>query len=90
MTVRRSSGRLPLALHVSPVGDLTADFGGRRVATLVLVIDPARRVRIDLRRVAAAFGLTPSERRAAALLAEAGRCLRSPRKRAGRPGMCGF
>ena len=70
MTVRRSPDRLPLALHVSPVGDPAADFGGRRVAALVLAVDPARRVRIDPLRVAAAFGLTPSEGRAAALLAE--------------------
>ena len=70
MTVRRPSGRSRLALHVSPVGDAAADFGGRRVAALVLVVDPERRRRIDARRVAAALGLTASEGRAAALLAE--------------------
>ena len=53
-----------------PVGDAKADFGARRVAALVLVIDPARRARIDPARVAAALGLTPSESRMAALLAE--------------------
>ncbi|MDE0703176.1 MAG: hypothetical protein OXH59_05565 [Rhodospirillaceae bacterium] len=66
----RLSGRPPLSLHVSPVGDAAADFGGRRVAALVLVVDPARRPRIDAQRVAAALGLTASEARAAALLAE--------------------
>ena len=70
LTVRRPSGRARLALHVSPVGDAAADFGGRRVAALVLVVDPARRPRVDAVRVAAALGLTPSEGRAAALLAE--------------------
>ena len=70
MTVERPSGRSRLALHVMPVGDAEADFGGRRVAALVLVVDPARRARIDPARVAAALGLTPSESRMAARLAE--------------------
>ena len=70
MTVERASGGARLGLHVSPVGDPAADFGGRRVAALVLVVDPARRPRIDAGRVAAALGLTASEGRAAALLAE--------------------
>ena len=70
MTVRRSSGRSRVGLHVMPVGDRAADFGGRRVAALVLVVDPARRARIDPARVAATLGLTPSESRMATLLAE--------------------
>ncbi len=70
MTVQRASGRSRLALHVSPVGDAAADFGGRRVAALVLVVDPERRPRIEAEQVAAVLGLTPSEARAAALLAE--------------------
>ena len=70
MTVQRSSGRTRLGLHVSPVGDMAADFGGRRVAALVLLVDPERRPRIDAGRVAAMLGLTESEGRAAALLAE--------------------
>ena len=53
-----------------PVGDRTADFGGRRVAALVLVVDPARRPRIDAQRVAVTLVVTPSEGRMAALLAE--------------------
>ena len=70
MTVQRSSGRSRLALHVSPVGDRERDFGGRRVAALVLVVDPARRARIDAQRVAVTLGLSPSEGRMAALMAE--------------------
>ena len=70
MTIERSSGRARLGLHVSPVGDPAADFGGRRVAALVLLVDPARRPRIDAHRVAVTLGLTPSEGRMAALLAE--------------------
>ena len=52
------------------MGDAEADFGRRRVAALVLVVDSARRVRIDAQRVAKTLGLTPSEGRMAALLAE--------------------
>ncbi len=70
ITVQRPSGRSRLALHVSPVGDGAADFGGHRVAVLVLVVDPARRHRIDARRVSMALGLSPSEARMAAMLAE--------------------
>ncbi len=70
MTVQRSSGRSRLGLHVSPAGGAGTDFGGRRVAALVLVVDPARRPRIDPQRVAVTLGLTPSEGRMAALLAE--------------------
>ena len=70
MTVRQPSGRSQLGLHIIPVGDPASDFGGRRVAALVLVVDPARRPRIDASRVAATLGLTPSESRMAAQLAE--------------------
>ena len=70
MTVQRPSGRSRLALHVSPVGAGAVDFGGRRVAALVLVVDPSRRPRTDATRVAKSLGLTPSEGRMAALLAE--------------------
>ena len=70
MTVQRPSGRSRLGLHVMPVGDAAADFGGRRVAVLVLLVDPARRPRIDAQRVSVTLGLTPSEGRMAALMAE--------------------
>ena len=70
MTVQRPSGQARLGLHVSPVGDAQADFGGSRVAALVLVVDPASRPRIDPCRVATTLGLTPAEARASALLAE--------------------
>ena len=70
MTLRRLSDPAPLGLHISPVGDARADFGGRRVAALVLVVDPVSRPRIDPARVAQALGLTPAEGRVASLLAE--------------------
>ena len=69
MTLRRLSSGGRLGLQAIPVGDAEADFGGRRVAALVLVVDPARPLRIDPGRVAQMFGLTPAEARAAALLA---------------------
>ena len=75
MAVQRPSGRSQLVLHVSPVGDRAVDFGGRRVAALVLVVDPARRPRIDQVRVAQVLDLSPSQGRVAALLAE-GRSVR--------------
>ena len=68
MTVRGPSGRV-LLVHVSPVGG-GADFGARRVAALVLAVDPARRPRVDPARLREAFGLTASEGRVTALLAE--------------------
>ena len=70
MTVQRPSGRSRLGLHVMPVGDAEADFGARRVAVLVLLVDPARRPPINAARVAVTLGLTASEGRMAALLAE--------------------
>ena len=70
MTVQRASGRTRLGLHVMPVGDSAADFGTRRVAAPVLFVDPARRVRVNAQRVALTLGLTRSEGRMAALLAE--------------------
>ena len=75
MTVSRRSRRTRLALHVCPVGGAQAGFGGPRVAALLLIVDPARRPRIDPGPVAATLGLTPSEGRVAALLAE-GRSVR--------------
>ena len=69
MTVRRPCGRV-LLVHVSPVGGGGADFGARRVAALVLAVDPARRPRVDPARVSEAFGLTASQGRVTALLAE--------------------
>ncbi|MCY4119881.1 MAG: helix-turn-helix transcriptional regulator [Acidobacteria bacterium] len=70
MTVRRQSVRSRLGLHVSPVGDGAGDFGGRRVAALVLLVDPSHGPHVDAQRVAVTLGLTGSEARVSALLAE--------------------
>ena len=60
----------PLALHVNPVGRPETDLRIWPVAALVLVADPASRTRIDPAVAAAALGLTATESRVAALLAE--------------------
>ena len=70
MSAGRTAGPTRLGLHVVPVGDGQGDFGGFRVAALVLVVDPAHPPHIDPGRVAEALGLPPSEGRVAALLAE--------------------
>ena len=75
MTVSRSPGHPHLVVHVSPVPVRHMDFGARRVAALVLVVDPSRRPRVGARRLVAALGLTPAESRVAARLAE-GRSVR--------------
>ena len=75
MTLGRMARRHRLALHVTPVATAGTDFGGRRVAALVLLVDPARRPRIEPAAVAATLGLSPAEGRIAALLAE-GRSVR--------------
>ena len=70
MTVRRSSGLPSLVVHVNPVTVRQTDFGGRRVAALVLVVDPGERPRIDPRLVAETLGLTPAESAVAVLLSQ--------------------
>ena len=75
MTVRRPSGPPRLGLYVSPLGAHQTALGGRGVAVLVLVVDPARRARISGRRVAVTLGLTLAEGRVSALLAK-GRSVR--------------
>ncbi len=70
------SPELPrLVLHVSRVADGETGFRPRRVAAIVLVVDPGRRSRIDPGLIAETLGLTPAESEVAALLAE-GRTLR--------------
>ena len=70
MTIQRLPALPPLTLHVSPIGTGQSDFGAWRVNVLVLIVEPATRTRIDPSLVAAALGLTPTESRVAALLAE--------------------
>ncbi len=69
VTVGRLSVSPRLVLHVSPVGGSSRDARTRRVAALVLVVEPGRRPSIDANLVAAALGLTPTESSVAAMLA---------------------
>ncbi len=68
--VRRESGLPPLVLHINPVSRHETDLRIGPLAALVLVVDPMDRPRIDPARVEAALGLTGTESRVAALLAE--------------------
>jgi len=70
MAVQRPLLRSRLDLHIHPVEPGQADFGGRRVAALALVVDPESRPRIDATRLALLLGLSSSEARVSALLAE--------------------
>lgn len=70
MTVGRSSHLPRLALHVNPVTVQQMDLSSRRVAALVLVVDPLRQPRIDPDLVAETLGLTLAESRVATALAE--------------------
>lgn len=69
MTVRRRGASPRLMLHASPLGAAGMDARPRRVAALLLVVDPALRGIVDPRLVGAMLGLTPAESRIAALLA---------------------
>lgn len=70
MTVRRPAALEPLRLHVHPVGRKETAYRAWPVAALVLVVDQGSGTRIDPNLVAAALGLTPTEGRVAAQLAE--------------------
>ena len=70
MPIRRSSGSLPLVVHVKPVRGPHPDYGARHVAALVLLVEPGHRPRIDPGLIAATLGLTPGESQVAAWLAE--------------------
>ncbi|WP_420448713.1 helix-turn-helix transcriptional regulator [Candidatus Palauibacter sp.] len=68
MMIGRSSAT-PLALHVTPVCDGYPSCGKRRIAALVMVVDPAGRASVDPGLVQAALGLTAAESRLAVALA---------------------
>ena len=76
MVVNRSFEFPRLVLHVSPVEDRELEFRPRRIAALVLIVDPKRREHIDRRLVAETLGLTQAESEVAASLAEG----RTPRE----------
>ena len=61
MLLRRASLLPRFVVHVSPVGALQLDFGARRVAALVLLVEPNYQPRLDPDLVARTLGLTPAE-----------------------------
>ena len=69
MTLRRTSSRTRLVVHVNPVTGPEGDFRARRVAGLVLVVDPESSFRIDPVIVAGALGLTAAESQLAVMVA---------------------
>ena len=69
MMVRRPSQLPRLAVHVKPVATPGMDYRTRRVAALVLIVDPMNRARVDPRLVRSILGLTPTESDIASLLA---------------------
>ena len=69
MLLRRPSGVLPLVVHVKPVVGPQPDYGARRVAVLVLLVEPGRPSRIDPALVATTLGLTRAESQIAVALA---------------------
>ena len=69
MTIKRSSSRTNLVVHVTSVAVRQRDFRAGHVAALVLVVDPERRPSIDVRLVQAALNLTPAESRLAVMVA---------------------
>ena len=70
MMLHRASMRSRFVIHVKPVSGPHMDFGGRRVATLVLMTELGQVSRIDPALVAATLGLTPAESQIAVWLAE--------------------
>lgn len=70
MTVGRSPHLPRLALHVNPVTVRQMDLSARRVAALILVVDPLSQPRIDPDLVAETLGLTLAESQIATALAE--------------------
>ena len=70
MSLSRRSGRQRLMVHVKPTVVRELDLVIRRVAAVVLIVDPWRSPRIDPGNVATAFGLTPAESEVACWLAQ--------------------
>ena len=75
MTVGRPAAPTRLVVHVTPVPKREREFRARRVAALVLIVDPEGRPRLDAGLVAEVLNLTPAESRLATLVA-AGRTVR--------------
>ena len=70
MPLRRAGGLPPLAVHIRPMSVPQPDYGVRRVAALVLLIEPARPRLVNPGLVAEVLGLTAGESQMAVWLAE--------------------
>ena len=71
MTVSRERAVSRLQVHVSPVRtDETEEPRAGRIGALVLVIDPAERLKLNPQALGALLGLTPAESHVAASLVE--------------------
>ena len=75
MLLRRASLLPPFVVHISPLGRPQLDFEARRVAALVLLVEPTYQPRLEPAFVAQTLDLTPSESHIAVWLAE-GRSVR--------------
>ena len=69
MAVARSPTLPRFALHVNPVVIGQPDFGARRIAAIVLIVDPGSRLRIAPGLLSATLGLTEAQSQVAAELA---------------------
>jgi len=70
MTVQRSSLGPRLTVHVHPASDRETGYVGRKVAALVLIVDPLDRASVAPALVRSAFDLTPAETEVAIMLTE--------------------
>ena len=70
MLLRQTTMLPPFVVHIKPVVAPQMDFGARRAAALVLLVEPGRQSRIDPSLVADTLGLTPAESQVAVWLAE--------------------
>lgn len=81
--VRRMTSLYGLVVHVKPVAIREHGFHMLGVAAIVLIVDPARRARVDPELVQRVYGITPAQARIAVSLAE-GRTLRQIAAETGR------
>lgn len=72
VSLRRSSGQLPLSLTMVPASRQTAVFGRDQLAVVVLITDPATHTNTAADALVTLFGLTPSEARLTKALVEHG------------------
>ena len=70
MLLRRLGMLSPFMVHVKPVEVRQPDYGARRVAALVLIVESVYPSRLDAGLVATVLGLTPAESHVAVGLAE--------------------